>query len=145
MVSSPLSVTQVASFSIDGPTPWLFVDLPALGSLFTSVQTAWFVAGVPAAKFAVSPGPQANDRFWLAPSDATWNGAKTVGDWHNDVSRNLVGIQFAENGGIGVGISEGSGSTLVNFAVTPAPVPVPGGRGCWGQRSSCCCAGIELQ
>ncbi len=35
----------------------------------------------------------------------------------------LVGILFAENGGIGVGISEGGGLTSVSFDVVPIPEP----------------------
>ncbi len=56
-------MTRIA---LDGPTPWLFVDLPGLGSFFTAV-------------------------------------ARTSGGWAIDVSFQLVGIQFGENAGIGVG------------------------------------------
>lgn len=49
--------------------------------------------------------------------------ARATGHWTIDVSFQLVGIQFAENGGIGVGISEGGGQTTVSFDVTAIPEP----------------------
>lgn len=39
------------------------------------------------------------------------------------MSFQLVGIQFAENSGIGVRISEGGGQTTVTFHVTVIPEP----------------------
>jgi hypothetical protein len=128
-VAAPFSTVQVNEFALDGPTPWLFIDLPALGSLFTATSSSWFVAGTNTALTQSSRSEQELDRFWLAPSDLAWNTAKSTGLWHIDATFNLVGILFAENGGIGVGISEGAGSTAVNFSVSPAPVPLPGG-GC---------------
>ena len=127
MVAAPFSEQQVSDFAVDGPTPWLFIDLPALGSLFTVTQSSWFVTGIGASQVHSSQRLQDLDRFWLAPSDLAWAAVKTVGSWHSDVSFDLVGIQFAENGGIGVGISEGAGATRVDFSVSPAPVPLPAG------------------
>ena len=126
-VAAPFSTVQVSDFALDGPTPWLFIDLPAVGSLFTATSSSWFLAGTAAALAQSSRREQDLDRFWLAPSDLAWNTVKSAGTWQIDASFNLVGIQFAENGGIGVGISEGAGSTAVNFSVSPATVPVPAG------------------
>ena len=126
-VAAPFSTVQVTDFTLDGPTPWLFIDLPALGSLFTATSSSWFLAGTSAALAQSSRREQNLDRFWLAPSDLVWSSVKSAGNWHIDATFDLVGIQFAENGGIGVGISEGAGSTSVNFSVSPAAVPLPGG------------------
>ena len=125
MVATPLSTSQVTAFSIDGPTPWLFVDLPALGSFFTTVNSSWFRDGIAAPQFQVIPSQQQNDRFWLSPTDLTWVAARALGAWHIDASFALTGILFVENGGIGVGVNEGTGSTIVEFTVTPSPVPLP--------------------
>lgn len=119
------STVAVADFAIDGPVPWLFVDLPALGSFSTFVSAKWFLDGVPSAQFEVFPSTADGQRFWLSPAESVWNGKKAVGPWHVDATFSLTGILFAENGGIGVGISEGSGSTTVTFRVTPAAVPLP--------------------
>lgn len=125
MVAAPGSTTPVSEFSLDGPAPWLFVDLPGLGSLFTVVESDWFRLGVPDVQLSLSPSLQTNDRFWIGPSETAWDDVKTLGAWSISASFELVGILFAENGGIGVGIIEGAGSTEVGFAVVPAPVPVP--------------------
>ncbi len=125
MVATPGSTDAVTEFSLDGPAPWLFVDLPALGSFFTVVESDWFRVGVAGLQFSATPSQQQNDRFWIAPSASTWANAKALGNWSVTASFELVGILFAENGGIGVGISEGAGSTEVGFAVVPAPVPLP--------------------
>ena len=127
MVATPFSTQQVSDFALDGPTPWLFIDLPALGSFFTVTQSSWFVAGTAVPQVQSSQRFQELDHFWIAPSDLAWAAVKVTGNWHIDASFDLVGILFAENGGIGVGISEGSGTTTVDFSVTPAPVPLPAG------------------
>lgn len=126
-VAAPFSTQQVSDFALDGPTPWLFIDLPALGSFFTVTSSSWFVAGTAAPQATSTQSVHDLDRFWLAPSDLAWSAVKSAGNWHIDASFNLVGIQFAENGGIGVGISEGSGSTTVDFSVSSAAVPLPAG------------------
>lgn len=124
MVAGPLETTPIESFAIDGPTPWLFVDLPGLGSLFTVVESSWFAASEVGARFpSVVPSQQNLEHFWLAPSEAAWAAARTTGRWTIDVRFELVGILFAENGGIGVGISEGGGLTSVSFDVVPIPEP----------------------
>lgn len=120
-VAAPLSTVAVSDFSIDGPAPWLFVDLPQLGSLFTTVNSKWFKDGVVAAQFTVVPNTSNADQFWLSPTPAAWNAKKAAGPWHIDATFDLTGIQFAENGGIGVGVSEGTGSTTVAFNVVPLP------------------------
>lgn len=125
MVAAPGSTIQVSQFSIDGPAPWLFVDLPGLGSLFTVVESDWFRLGVPGVQLHLFPAQQNGDKFWVGPADAAWNSVKALGNWSVTASFELVGILFAENGGIGVGISEGAGSSQVAFSVVPAPVPVP--------------------
>ena len=127
MVAAPGSTTPISEFSLDVPAPWLFVDLPGLGSLFTVVESDWFRLGVPDVQLHLVPSQQTGDRFWIGPSEAAWNGVKTLGNWSITASFDLVGILFAENGGIGVGISEGSGSAQVPFSVVPAPVPLPAG------------------
>lgn len=124
MVAAPFETTRLETFPIDGPAPWLFVDLPTLGSFFTVVASDWFSAGQAGARFAsVVPGQQNLDQFWLAPSEAAWAAARAAGRWTIEVTYQLVGIQFAENGGIGVGISEGGGETTVSFDVTAIPEP----------------------
>lgn len=125
MVAAPGSTTQVSQFAIDGPAPWLFVDLPGLGSFFTVVESDWFRVGVPGVQLDLFPRQQAADQFWISPADGAWNGVKSLGNWSITASFELVGILFAENGGIGVGISEGAGSTQVGFSVVPAAVPLP--------------------
>lgn len=125
MVAAPGSTAPVSEFSLDGPAPWLFVDLPGLGSFFTVVESDWFRVGVPGAQLTLFPSLQMDDQFWIGPTETTWDNVKTLGAWSITASFELVGILFAENGGIGVGISEGAGSTEVGFAVVPTPVPVP--------------------
>ena len=125
MVAAPGSMSAVSEFSIDGPAPWLFVDLPGLGSFFTVVESDWFRSGVPGVQLNLFPSQQVGDQFWIGTSNAAWDGVKALGNWSITASFELVGILFAENGGIGVGISEGAGSTQVSFTVVPTPVPVP--------------------
>ena len=125
MVAAPGSTTQVSEFAIIGPAPWLFVDLPGLGSFFTVVESDWFQIGVSGAQLSLFPSQQIGDLFWIGPAGAAWDGVKALGNWSITASFALVGILFAENGGIGVGISEGAGSTQVAFSVVPSPVPIP--------------------
>lgn len=125
MVTASGSTIQVSQFAIDGPAPWLFVDLPGLGSFFTVVKSDWFRIGVAGVQLNLFPRHEAGDQFWISPADGAWNGVKSLGNWSVTASFELVGIFFAENGGIGVGISEGAGSTQVGFSVVPAPIPLP--------------------
>ncbi len=125
MVAAPLSETQVSAFSIDGPTPWLFVDLPG-SSPFTFLDSTWFFGDAQQFVSALTQ-PAGTDKFWLAPTDAVWNAEKVLGNWQVDTRYAFGDILFAENGGIGVGITTATGSASVNFTVTPAPVPLPAG------------------
>ena len=130
MVAAPLSTTQVSAFSIDGPTPWLFVDLPG-SSPFTFLDSKWFLAGIQqfASTRTIAAG---DDQFWLAPTDAVWDTEKSLGRWRVDTRYSFGDILFAENGGIGVGITTATGSASIGFDVTPAPIPLPAGAVLFG-------------
>lgn len=125
MVAAPFSTDPVSVFALDGGKPWLFVDLPGLGSFFTVVESDWRLEPGPTRLIDVPPSHQENDLFWITPSDAQWESQKALGTWDILATYSLVGIQFAENGGIGVGVLEGAGSTHVRFDVVPSPVPIP--------------------
>ena len=130
MVAAPLSTTPVSAFSIDGPTPWLFVDLPG-SSPFTFLDSKWFFGG--AQQFLSTRTIAAGvDQFWLAPTDAVWDTEKALGRWRVDTRYSFGDILFAENGGIGVGITTATGSASIGFDVTPAPIPLPAGAVLFG-------------
>lgn len=110
------------------PTPWLFVDLPG-SSPFTFLDSKWFFNGVQ--QFQSSRTVAAGvDQFWLAPTDAVWDAKKALGRWRVDTRYSFGDILFAENGGIGVGITTATGSASVGFDV--APVPLPAGVALFG-------------
>jgi hypothetical protein len=122
-VAASGSTTPLSVFDINGPAPWLFVDLPRLGSLLTFVTSNWFLDGNPTVRFTATPLASSADQFWLAPPAAGWNASAAPGPWHVDVTFNLVGLQCAESCGIGVGVDEGSGSATVPFTVAAVPLP----------------------
>jgi hypothetical protein len=122
-VAASGSTTPVSVFDIDGPAPWLFVDLPRLGSLLTFVSSNWLRDGNATLQFSAFPLASSADQFWLAPSAVQWNATKAPGAWHIDATFSLVGLQCAESCGIGVGVDEGSGSTTVQFTVAAVPLP----------------------
>jgi hypothetical protein len=127
-VAAPGSTARVTVFDINGDAPWLFVDLPALGSFSTTVNSNWFQGANEVGQFSAVPAvPSASNahQFWLTPSEADWNAKKAAGDWHIDATFDLVGLLCAESGGICVPVSEGNGSVTVNFSVAPAVVPLP--------------------
>ena len=120
------STIPVTEFSIDGPAPWLFLDLPALPDTFpvdgfpriTGVGSDWFFNPDAVKQFSVTPSTL-TDKLWLSPSASLWNNKKALGDWHINATYSSVEIFYAENGGIGVPIAGPSGLGTTNFTVTP--------------------------
>ena len=127
MVSAPTSETAVSSFSINGAQPTLFVDLPG-SSPFTFLDSTWFFGGIQ--QFTLTPTHfQGLEQFWMQPTENLWSSKKAVGTWVVNTRYSFGDILFAENGGIGVGITTATGAATVVFAVTTAPaapVPLPG-------------------
>jgi len=116
------STTPVTVFDIDGPAPFLFLDLPAT-SFITSVSSDWFHDADLVAQFTVQESSAGGDKFWLSPPAEVWNVEKAVGDWHIHASYNLVGLICLENGGICVPQNVGSGSGVVDFTIAAVPEP----------------------
>lgn len=125
-VSSNGSTDSVTDFNIDGPAPWLYVDL--LGPLGQSsndlgpfITAGWVPNGAADYAFFQFVDSANGDKFWLAPTLTEWDSKKALGDWHIDsFLTNFVGT-FAENGGIGVGNFFTTQGDTVNFTVTPEP------------------------
>ena len=70
-VAAAGSVERIDSFSLDGPAPWLYVDLPdgALNSTFSSAYSRWFAEGSPTVQFTASDGIWGSqDKYWLSPA-----------------------------------------------------------------------------
>jgi hypothetical protein len=133
MVASNGSTTPVTSFDINGPAPWLYLDIvgatgwaadPANGPF---LLVTWFLDGNPAARFSIST-VGSPDHAWLSPTAAQWNSAKAAGNWH--INTSASGTYFLGCGIIYPGLPCGGtdyntiGETI-NFSVSATPNAVP--------------------
>jgi hypothetical protein len=119
------STTPVTQFSIDGPAPWLFVDLSGPLSEFTWLSASWFADGNPTAQFTNFPGNRSGaDKLWFSPTPAEWNAEKAAGDWHVDLTLNALELILIY--GVGVGqLVQVAGPTVSFNVVDPLAVPEP--------------------
>ena len=122
-VSSSGSTVQVTEFDINGPKPWLYVKLPSSpSSLFSSIGSDWLFNPQATIQFSVAGGQSSTATdFWLSPSDTVWGSKESLGEWHVNSNFAWISIQFAENGGIGVGRIDSAGNGVANFTVVPEP------------------------
>ena len=118
MVAASGSTEPVSEFELDGPPPWLYVDLPdgALTSFLVSIDANWFLEPQAAAQFSLSESSFAQaDKYWFSPAAQIWNEKKAVGDWHIDARHSLVELIIIYGGG--VGRVWASGSETIDFKV----------------------------
>jgi len=118
MVSAPGSTTPVSEFSIEGPAPVLYLDLPAPMAQYSSGYSTWYDDPNPAAQFSLSGGAlfSSDQEFWISPSPQEWQLKKSVGDWHINASYSWWTLVIIYGGGAPVTYAQGS--AVVPFTVT---------------------------
>lgn len=118
------STVPVSVFAIDGPVPWLYVNLVSPVSGFTYVSAQFFQppSAAPALTLDVGLVSAAGDEYWFAPSASAWAGRKATGAW-NAVST-IDALELILIYGVGVGSIVTLDSTSAPFSVA-ANVPEP--------------------
>jgi dockerin type I repeat protein len=104
MVAASGSTEPVSVFDINGPAPWLYLDLPdaALTSFLAAVQSDWFHEASATKQFSLSNTSfVVQDKYWFSPTAEEWNETKAVGDWHVDAHHSLVELIIIYGGGVG--------------------------------------------
>ncbi len=129
----------VTSFVLDGPAPWLYLDLAGplddASGIFASLRfDANPADAVPAIEFAAEiAGGTGNDKFWLTPSAANWAANKSAGAWQFKTGVWSIALICIYGGCVGApgGFSSAAGPTVV-FTVGNVPqVPEPGSPALW--------------
>jgi hypothetical protein len=118
MVAASGSTEPVSVFDINGPAPWLYLDLPdgALSSFLVDASSNWFHEGESTQRFSLANDSfTALDKFWFSPSPEAWESAKAAGEWHIDARHALVNLILIY--GVGVGQVWATGSTTTDFTV----------------------------
>ena len=121
MVAASGSTEPVSEFELDGPAPWLYLDLPdgALTSFLVSVDAHWFLEPQTPAQFSLTESSFAQaDKYWFSPAAQLWNEKKAAGDWHVNARHSLVELIIIYGGG--VGRVWASGSETIDFRVVDA-------------------------
>ncbi|MEA2711204.1 MAG: hypothetical protein QOF78_3805 [Phycisphaerales bacterium] len=127
-VSAPGSTTPVSEFDINGPAPWLYLDLPSPRGEYSYSSSTWFADSSATAQFSLSGGStfSSEQEFWLSPSPAEWELKKSIGDWHINANYGWWTLVIIYGGGAPV--TYATGSEVVTFTVstwTPGPtVPI---------------------
>jgi hypothetical protein len=119
MVNSIGSTTPVYQFSLKGPAPVLYLDLPNQMGQYSYGSSNWFSPSAAGSSlFSVSsPGIFTSDgEYWLSPTPEAWDSAKSLGDWHVNASYGWWDLVIIYGGGAPVTTAQGS--TTVNFSVT---------------------------
>jgi hypothetical protein len=133
MVASPGSTEPVSEFSIEGPAPVLYLDLPSPRGQYSSASGTWFADSSTTAKFSLSGGAlfSSDEEFWITPSPEEWQLKKSVGGWHVNANYSWWTLVIIYGGGAPV--TYATGSQVVPFTVTatgPPPIspvnPEPG-------------------
>lgn len=118
MVAASGSTEPVDYFDIEGPAPWLYLDLPdgALTSFIVSVSTDWFRDSVTTKQFSLSESSYASlDKYWFSPSTEVWNSTKAEGGWHINARHSLINLIIIYGGGVGQVWA--NGSATIDFSV----------------------------
>jgi hypothetical protein len=119
MVAASGSTEQVSVFDINGPAPWLYLDLPdaALTSFLAATNSDWFHEASAAKQFTLSNSSFAvEDKYWFSPTADEWNETKAAGDWHIDAQHSLVELIIIYGGG--VGRTWATGKATIDFTVS---------------------------
>jgi hypothetical protein len=119
MVAASGSTEPVSVFDINGPAPWLYLDLPdaALTSFLAAVHSDWFHESSAAKQFTLSNSSLVvQDKYWFSPTAEEWNETKAVGDWHLDAQHSLVELIIIYGGG--VGRVWATGKATIDFTVS---------------------------
>ena len=116
-VSSAGSTTPVTEFDVNGPAPWVYLDLPSPGAQYSYGSSNWFADSNPTAKFLeYSPGVFVSEgEYWLSPPADVWQQTKSAGTWHVDASFAWWDLVIIYGGGAPV--TKTYGSQTVNFNV----------------------------
>ena len=125
-VGSAGSTTPVDAFHIDGPAPWLFVDLGTPRGQYSYASSRWFAGGETVSRFSANEGSwfSSERQYWLSPSAEQWDSMRGVGQWHVDV--NYAWWTLAMTYGVGAPLTNAQGSDRVSFWVVAHPIPEPG-------------------
>src|SRR4051812_33512757 len=117
MVRAVGSTTPVTTFDVNGPAPVLYLDLPkpAWGQ-YSWGSSNWFAgAGTNSLLSPASDGIFTSaGAYWLTPSKAQWDAAKTLGDWHVNASFGQWDLVMIY--GSGAPVTKAQGSATVNFS-----------------------------
>lgn len=124
MVGASGSTVPVATFAIDGPAPWLYVNLVSPPGDFAFVSAQFFrpPSALPALTLDAGLVSAAGDQYWFAPSASQWASKKAIGAW-NAVAT-LDALELVLIYGVGVGRVVTLDSTSASFSVA-ANVPEP--------------------
>lgn len=131
-VATSGSTVPVTSFALDGPAPWLYLDLAvpldAATGIFASLRfDANPAAAAPAVEFAAEiAGGVGNDKFWLTPTPANWAAKNAAGAWQFRTGVWSIALICIYGGCVGApgGFSSAAGPA-VDFPVVGAATQVP--------------------
>jgi hypothetical protein len=125
-VDSPGSTTPVRAFHIDGPAPWLFVDLGTSWGQYSYASSRWFSGDESTARFSANEGTwfSTERQYWLSPGAEAWEANKAVGEWRVDA--NYAWWTLVMTYGGGAPLTNSTGSKTVSFWVVAHPIPEPG-------------------
>jgi hypothetical protein len=118
MVAASGSTEPVSVFDLDGPVPWLYLDLPdaAMTSFMAIASSDWFYEPLQSKQFSVNTSSLVQeDKHWLSPTADVWTAAKAAGEWHVDVRHSLIELIIIYGAGVGRVWATGSGT--VQFTV----------------------------
>jgi hypothetical protein len=116
-VAAPGSREPVTQFDINGPAPWVYLDLPSPGGQYSYGSSNWFAGGSTTMQFQeYSPGIFVSDgEYWLSPPADGWAQLKSVGDWRVDASFAWWDLVIIYGGGAPV--TKTFGSQSVHFSM----------------------------
>lgn len=124
-VSAIGSTSPVSMFSINGPAPVLYLDLPDAMGQYSYGSSNWFSGSGTTSLFNVySDGIFTSEgEYWLTPNPEVWSNNKSVGDWRINASYAWWDLVIIYGGGAPV--TRATGSTTVNFSIISKPLINP--------------------
>ena len=117
MVNAVGSTTPVSTFDVNGPAPVLYLDLPSPAwGQYSYGSSNWFAgAGTNSLLSVASEGIFTSaSEYWLTPTEAQWDSAKTVGNWHVNASYGQWDLVMVY--GSGAPVTKAQGGATVNFS-----------------------------
>jgi len=116
-VAGPGSTTPINQFDINGPAPWVYLDLPSPGGQYSYGSSNWFAGASTTAQYqAYSPSIFSSEgEYWLSPPADAWAQIKSAGPWHVDASFGWWDLVIIY--GAGAPVTKTFGNQRVDFSV----------------------------